>query len=78
MFDWARGSVLKILIDRGVFRADWDPLNTQRLKNWSASWFLETVTLSAGLKLLDVGSANPYIAQHISIRVRGARHGCPR
>lgn len=65
MFDWAKGSTLKRFIATDIWRATWDGPNTAWLKNWSAPWFLSNIDLSGDLKVLDVGSAHPLMAQHL-------------
>jgi len=65
MFDWARGSSLKELIDRQAFNASWEALNSYWLKNWSVPWALHLVEFVPAMRVLDVGSATPWLMQHI-------------
>lgn len=61
MFDWARGSVLKRLIDAKIPLAGYDPW----FKNWASSWPLVILKIPKGTKVLDVGSgSNPYYAHY--------------
>lgn len=67
MFDWARGSVLKKMIEVGITGASYDPW----LKGWSCAWPLALLKFPRSTKILDVGPGNnPWYAQHF------ADHGC--
>ncbi len=68
MFDWARGSLLKKMIEHRLFSADWDPVNTPWLKNWQSAWMLGLLEFTPGMRLLDVGSSTPVMADHLRQR----------
>jgi SAM-dependent methyltransferase len=59
MFDWARGSMLKKLVELRLFPAAWEYQHFILLKNWHVPWFLGLVELNKDLRILDVGSASP-------------------
>jgi SAM-dependent methyltransferase len=65
MFDWARGSILKQMIARKMFRADWNPGDALWLKNWSSPWIEGLIEFRPGLRVLDVGASTPLVLQHL-------------
>ena len=63
MFDWARGSVLKRMIEAKIPFASYEPW----LKGWAAAWPLVLLEIPKGTKVLDVGSGNnPYYADYFA------------
>ncbi|HLB13222.1 MAG TPA: class I SAM-dependent methyltransferase [Dehalococcoidia bacterium] len=63
MFDWARGSVLKKMIEVGIPQAFHDPW----LKGWAAAWPLALLKIPSGARVLDIGSGNhPYYARRFA------------
>lgn len=63
MFDWARGSVLKKMIQEKIPSATYDPW----LKGWASAWPLATLKIPKGIKTLDVGPGNnPWYADYFS------------
>jgi SAM-dependent methyltransferase len=74
MFDWARGTQLKEFIERREFNASWDLLNSHWLKNWSVPWALNLIRFCSTMKVLDVGSATPWLMQHIHRRFGSEVH----
>jgi len=61
MFDWARGSLLKKMIQNKIPFATYDPW----LKGWAYAWPLALLEVPSGSRVLDVGSGNnPYYARH--------------
>src|SRR5262245_29729824 len=66
MFDWARGSCLQHLVDAGIDRAQWHGETAAWLKTWSHPWFVGLGAFRKGLRVLDVGSAEPVIASFLN------------
>lgn len=62
MFDWARGSLLKRMIERGLPKAEWDASDTHWLKNWNNPWLAGLLRLGPEHRILDVGSSTPLLA----------------
>lgn len=64
MFDWARGSVLKKMIELEMFQTDrnWFPAF---LKNWHTPWLLGLIEFTPRMCVLDVGSSDPKTMQHV-------------
>lgn len=61
MFDWARGSVLKKMIQAKIPAAVYDPW----LKGWASAWPLATLKIPKGITTLDIGPGNnPWYAQY--------------
>lgn len=52
MFDWARGSALKKMIEAGIPGAQYDPW----LKGWSNAWPLALLKIPKGTRMLDIGT----------------------
>jgi hypothetical protein len=67
MFDWARGEVLKQLVEQKVPLANWEGW----LKGWAHGWTNALLEVPAGARIIDVGcGSSPYYAKHF------AQHGC--
>lgn len=66
MFDWARGEMMRKLVQAGIHRAAYDRDSGVWLKSWSIPWFLGAVELHPGLRILDVGSGTPRTAQYLA------------
>jgi SAM-dependent methyltransferase len=63
MFDWARGEVLRKLVDMKVPCASYEGF----LKGWASAWPIALLNIPPGAKVLDVGCANdPYYARYFS------------
>lgn len=52
MFDWARGTVLRKMIERKIPGAAYDPW----LKGWANAWPLALLKIPSGSRVLDVGT----------------------
>ncbi len=63
MFDWARGSVLKRMINAKIPFASYEPW----LKGWAAAWPIVLLKIPKDTKIIDIGSGNyPYYAKYFS------------
>lgn len=63
MFDWARGSVLKRMVQNKIPFAGYDAW----LKGWAHAWPLVLLDVSPGAWVLDVGcGSRPYYVRHFA------------
>ena len=63
MFDWARGSMLKQLVERKLFFSEWK--RDDWLMNWHTPWLLGLIEFTPGMSVLDVGSSAPHLMLHL-------------